>query len=111
MALLTPEQDPASPVQKAAIKTLEGKVALAMTVFGAVVTVLGLLHEQGVFGDGKLAAIIGALVAVSATLGLAGARTALKMNGNNAAALVEAARLSAEAAKAAPPSGPTSPSA
>jgi hypothetical protein len=96
---LNPENDPAQTAQKPAIKTLEGQVSTGIAIMGAVLLALEALHEQGIFGDGKIGAIIGAVLAVAASFGLLASRTILKMNGNKAAALVAAA-------KAAPPSDP-----
>jgi hypothetical protein len=104
MSILTPEQDPLSPAQKPASKTLEGKLATVVTVAGVVLTALASLFDQGLLGDGKLAAILGSVLAVAAALGLIAGRTALKIKANSdtakAAALIEAS-------KAAPPANPT----
>lgn len=97
---VTPENDPAQTAQKPAIKTLEGQASIGIAILGAVLVALEALNDAGIFGDSKLGAIIGAVLAVASTFGLLASRTALKMNGNKTAALLAAA-------KAAPPADPS----
>jgi hypothetical protein len=92
MSILTPEQDPASPVQKPGIKTTELVMAVAAVLAGVLPVVLDMLPP-----DSKWIGIVGAILAAATYIA---GRAHVKATGAKAAALVEAA-------KAAPPSGPT----
>lgn len=99
-AAIDPVHDPLSPTQKPASQTLEGKLAAMLAIVGSVLAVVGPildgLLKQGVLGDGRLAGVIGACLAIAGSLGLLGARTALKASANSAtakaAALIEASK-------------------
>ncbi len=86
---MDPVTDPGSPTQKPAYKTFEAWVAAAVVLMGQLVA-LGIIPS-----DSKVVALAGAAVSALAALGIIGARTLLKMNGNKTAAYVEAAKVTA----------------
>ncbi len=88
--------DPASPVQRPALKSFETWVKLALGV-------AGLLMQVGIIADGTpLAKYIGAAFALAGFLGISVSRTALQINGNKVAGQLAQAALLSEAAKADP---------
>lgn len=95
--ILSAADHPLSPAQKPAWDTLEGKVSAILAVLGVIIAALGSLKEQGLLGDGKVAAIVGTIIAVGTSISLLAARTLLKLKANDstakAAALIEAAKV------------------
>lgn len=94
MALMTPEQDPASPVQKPGYKTSEFWLSLLAMLVGALVA------SDAIPTDSTVAKALGVVASILGALGYQVSRAYVKASGNKAAAFVEAA-------KAAPPAGPT----
>ncbi len=84
--------DPASPVQKASLKSFEIWVKLALAV-------AGVLMDMGIIADGSpLAKYIGAAFTIAGVLGISISRTAMTLSGNKTAAAVKSAEYLADAA-------------
>jgi hypothetical protein len=97
MAILLPENDPASPVQKSGWKTSEFWLSLLSVLVGA------LLASDALPTDSPVAKGLGLVASMLGALGYQVSRAMVKSSGNKAAAFVEAAKVGA-------PANPTLPS-
>jgi hypothetical protein len=95
---LDPVHDPLSPTQKPGWKSIEGVTSSLVSLLGMAAVILAALQDQGVsFGNGTVAAIVGGVIAMAASMKLVSARTNLKISANEATA--KAAAIIATAGK------------